>query len=541
MALQRIVISNIWGGMAPSQYFAQDSQYLSGVGIDPDLSISDSVGDRQTSGQLRPSAYSSFDGANVNANPYWVLTNPKNALIYAFLNNGRLISYTSTFGTETLVGTVTTSSGNGAVYYNNYLYLSQNADIARYGPLDGSPSLTNAVWTGATLGSQTALSNTTYPSIRGSGVIPNHAMHVHNDNKLYFCDYDSTTSTASTRGRGLIHWIRTTFSTTEGTGNDGSTYNALDLPHGFLPVDLESYGNDLVIAAIQTTNSTLQQGKAYLFFWDTISDSFYNAVELPDPLVTSLLSVNGRLHVFSGPISTGTDISNGYRISVYLGGKTVQQVYFSESGSPPLAGAVDSFGDRLVWGTFQQIPTTTASAPQYYGSVLALGSKDSRLASGVHGIINSQATGSAADGIVTAVKNVQQASFGSPRFVVGWRDASNFGLDNQGTTYGTAVWRSQMFKINQRFIIKRIRLNLGTAIAANHTITPTVFLDDFSSSSTTGLTVINNTNYTGSQRHVEYYPDIVGDHNFCLELRWTGTALLPVLLPITIDFEVIGE
>lgn len=530
-----IRIENIFGGKAPSQYFQSEGQYSFGVGIDPDLPISDAVGDREISGVLRPSGYASLTNTNINANPYWILTTPKDALVYTVLNNGRLISYSSSFGSEALVDTAPTSSGNGAKYYNNYIYVAANTDISRYGPLDGTPTMTDTVWTGATLGSQTALVNTTYPSIRGSGVMPNHVMHAHTDNKLFVCDYDSTSSTAANRGRGLIHFIRTTFSTTEGTGNDDSTYNTLDLPIGYMPTCLESYGNLLVIGAIPAgSNATLMQGKAALFFWDTLSPSFSQVVFLPDPLVTALKNVNGRLYVFTGAVSSGSDVSNGYRVSVYVGGNRIEQVYFSNTGSPPLAGAVDSFGDRVVWGTFEQLPTTTGASPNYYGVVMAYGSKDNRFPTGVHGIINTKAAGTAADGLVTSVANVQQSSFSYPKFAVGWRDANNTKIDTQSTTYGTSVWRSALYRINKPFVIKAIRFGLGAAVAANHTITPTLYLDDYSSSSTSGLTVVNNTNYASSERFIEYRPAISAKSNFVLEFSWTGTALLPILLPIEI-------
>ena len=44
---------------------------------------------------------------------------------------------------------------------------------------------------------------------------------------------------------------------TQGAGNNGTTYNALDLPLGFMPVDIESWGTDLVILAIQTSDTTI--------------------------------------------------------------------------------------------------------------------------------------------------------------------------------------------------------------------------------------------------------------------------------------------
>ena len=78
-----------------------------------------------------------------------------------------------------------------------------------------------------------------------------------------------------------------------------------------------------------------------------------------------------------------------------------------------------------------------------------------------------------------------------------------------------------MFNIGKKFVIKEIRIPLAVAVVANMTITPKVFLDDYSSSSTAGLTAINNTNYPNSERHIEQHPTIAGNHNFCLELGYS--------------------
>lgn len=543
-SMAEIRIDSILGGESPVKYLSGDGQYLKTIGIDPDLPISDAVGNRLASGVLRPSAYAKFSSTGVDANPYWIITNPKDALVYSIQNNGKIVSYSSSFGSETSVGTASSSSGNGAAYYNNYLYVATNTNVSRYGPLNGTPSLTDSVWTGATLGSKTALVNTTYPSIRGSGTMPNHVMHVHTDGVLYLCDYDSTSSTAATRGKGLIHKISTMYGTYEGDTDDTtvpSAYNALDLPPGFMPTCLESLGNDLVIGGIQTSNSTLHQGRAMILFWDTFSDSFYNPVALPDALVTAMKNINGVLYIFTGNITTGTDVANGYRVSVYAGGQSIQTIHYSNTGAPPLAGAVEAIGDKVCWGTFDQVETTTAASPTYYAVVKSIKSKDPNVPSGVHGIIKASATGAAGDAIVTALKNVQQASLSSPKLVVGWRDASTYGLDKAGTTYGTSVFHSQLYNIGRKFVIKSIRFNLPVAVAANMTITPKIFLDDFSSSSTAGLTVINSTNYANSERSIQMYPNITGNHNFVLELTWSGTALIPVLLPIFITFDVLGD
>lgn len=530
-------IESILSGESPSQYLYAPGQYLQAIGVDPDLPISDSVGDRSTSGAIRFSAYAAFDGANVNATPVAIVTNPKNALVYVGLSNGRLISYDSSFGSETLIGTITGSAINGMWYQDNYIYMAGTTDISRYGPLDGTPTIANTFWT--TTLSLTALVNTAYPAMRGGTTLPNHWGFFHINGRGYFLDFDSTSTTALRRGRGLVHYIQTKYGSAQGDTNDNSTYNALDLPADFMPTCACSYGNDIVIGAIQTTNTTLNQGNAFLFFWDTLKASFYNAVRLPDPLVTALLNNNGQIYAWTGPQSNGSDSSNGYRLSAYLGGQTLKQLFYSNAGQPPLAGAVDAIGDRVIWGTFEQVRTTTAASPDYYAVVKALGSKDGRLPSGVHTIARATAAGTAADGVVTCLKAIQHSSFAYPKVVIGHRAASSaFGLDSQTTTYGTGVFRSQVFQLGRKFSIRKIRFTLGAAVAANHTITPKVFLDDFSSSSTTGLTVINNTNYAGSERFITYYPDISGDHNFCLEFVTSGTALLPILLPVEITVDV---
>lgn len=541
MPLKKIQITNIWAGMSPSQYFTADGQYRFSVGIDPYLPVSDSVGDRLATGVLRPSGYAAFSGVAIDDNPLFVITNPKNTNTYVALQNGALISYNSSLGSETDIGTITGSKCNGAVYYNNYIYLAGTTDISRYGPLDGSPSLTNGVWSGSTLGTQTNLVNTTYPSIRGGGTLPNHIMHVHSNGVLYVADFDSTSSDDTTRGKGLIHAIATKYGSAEGDTNNGSAYNVLDLPPGYKPTCIESYGNDLVIGAVQGADSDVGQGVAALFFWDTFTASYYNVVPLPDVLVTGLKNVNGILYVFTGSVSSGTDVANGYRVTAYLGGQTLKTIHYSTTGSPPLHGAIEAVGDRIYWGTFQQKSTTTPGSPSYYASVMSLGTHDPNLPGGVHGVINATATGATDDGLVTCLKRIQQESFSYPKFVVGHRDAGGYGLDKQSTTYGTAIWQSQLFNINTAFEIKRIRVSLGAAVAANMTITPTIYVDDFSSSSTEGLTPINNTNYSASERHIEWTPQISGNSNFVLELAWSGSALCPVLLPIEIDVELLDD
>lgn len=348
--------------------------------------------------------------------------------------------------------------------------------------------------------------------------MPNHAAHVHTDNKLYFCDFKT--------GLGYIHFIKTKKTTDEGDTNDVSTYNALDLPFGWLPVDLESFGNDLAILAIQTTNTTLNQGCAAVFLWDTFSDSFYAQIPLADPLGTALLNVNGILHAFTG------NASNGWRLSRYIGGATFQDVRLYDEGAPPFAGAVDSLGNRIYFGGYVTEPAAAAC-------VFSWGSKNPAIPMGLH--VPVRTTSGTSSPICTAIKVGEQASFLAPRVLAGWRDASNFGID-QYSASGTlsSVLRTAPVNIGGQFKVTKISLPLGAAVGASKQWTVKVFVDDASASTT--LRTINSTNYTNSERLIVFYPgvdgaNIGGDTDVFLEFTAGSTSPLPIKIPILMEIE----
>lgn len=408
-----------------------------------------------------------------------------------------------------------TNNGNGGVYYNNYLYLMSSTNVGRYGPLDGTPAINNSFW--VTTLSKTALNDKTYPSIAGIAV-PNHAGHVHGDNALYFCD--------TLNGQGIIHKIKTRKTTAEGDTDDGSTYNALDLPFGFFGTDIESWGTDLVICTIQTTDSNANQGRAALFLWDTVSDTFYaGPIWISDPLATALLNVNGQIIIWSGTAQQGC------RVSKYLGGVQISEMLLLEEACPPFAGAVLSDGNRIYWGGFTTYPTASACVYSY-------GSKDARLTQGLHIPIKTSSAGSTPN--VTSLTLYSQTGFARTKLVVGWKDASDQGLDKVSTsaTYA-AKFRSQPFNIGQKFRVAKVRIPLGATLATNMEVTPKIYFDDENDSMT--LTVINNTNFTSAQRKILYKDTQLdtkkGENNFFLELAWGGTVECPIKFPIDIEIE----
>jgi hypothetical protein len=512
--LKKITISSILGGQSVTEYFSADDSYLASIAVDPDMPITGV----KASGCLVPVVYESFSGANISGYPKWILTNIKDALVYVYNSDGKVVSYSATLGSETLLTTPTSGAGNGAVYYKNYNYFATPTNVARYGPLNGSPSLTQTVWTGATLGTQTALADTTYPTISGVP-IPNHPMHSHSDGTVYFADV--------VNGAGVLHKIKTTKVTVEGDTNDTSVYNALDLPQGWFITDIDSWGLDVAILAIQTSSSSLDQGKSALFLWDpTNTLTFYRGpIYLPDPLATSLVNANGRLYIWSGNAVAGV------RLSEYIGGDSISEIAFLEDGLPPLAGACEVVGNRIVWGQTVSIPETAVS-------VMAYGSKNARLPKSIHNI----ARATSATGLVTALKSVQQGS-ATQKLVIGSGTGSAYALDKFSTT-GTfdSIWRSKMITVGSKFTIDRIRIPLGATLATSMSLVVKLVYDDGSATKT--LTTINTTNFTAGTRKIIFDQQTILDsaitptNNFYIQLEFQGTVVLPVIFPISIEIDI---
>lgn len=505
-------IDNILGGISPTEYLYQEGQYFDGLAIDPEFPVSDSS--KKPSGVIRPVAYEKFSGTNVNSIPVAIITNPKNALVYLVLANGRIISYNSSLASETLVSA---AIGNctGVAYYNDFLYIVDTIDVNRYGPLSGTPSLDMGVWTNSTLSNQTALTNNTYPSLRNSGNYPQHAMFPHVDGKLYLLDYKASI--------GYVHYIKTTAS----GANDGSTYNALDLPNGYMPTTGCSFGNDIVIGAIQTTSSILHQGRSAIFFWDTVDVSHYRVIPV-DGIITAVHNNNGLLYVWAGSVSG----VGGHTVYVYLGGDTLKPIKTISEGFPPTHYAVSSVGAKVSWGSF-------ITRPENACVVYSYGTKDGTLPTALHSTARATITTNATDGQVTAIHNAVQGTFVKPQLIIGSKNTntSEYVLDKLSTTYQTSYFKSKVFNLNTGFDIKKIEIPLGVAVAADMTITPKIYIDSESKSET--LKVINSTNYPNGEKKITLYPTgCQGNNNFYLELKFSGTALCPVLLPIGIEVEV---
>ncbi len=375
----------------------------------------------------------------------------------------------------------------------------------------------------------TVLTNTTYPTTYKNKIqIPNHPLKRHSDGRMYIGDVVDN--------QGTIHFIKTTKTSVEGDTNNGSTFGALTLGYGLWPTAIEGYGSDLAIAVFEGSNTGLRQESAKIAFWDTTSSSFDTITwdEFPDPLITAMRNRNGTLFVASGNYQTP-----GFRISYYSGGYTFKELFYSETGEPPLPGAMDGILDRILVGSHTNVP-------EGRGCVYASGLQKSVLGNGIFNVM--AATGVAGSTSVTALAFVDSTEFGFAVPVIGWSEAgdgstgASHGLDKQGTTYSNApsvLW-SSLFRIGKPFKLTKLRLQLAQRVASGHTLTPLYYIDN--GITTSSGTVINSTNYPNSDIDIVQRPNgLTGKSNFWLELRWTGASLLTVNLPITIKGEILPD
>ena len=542
-----INIESIFGGQSELRYFGGKDQFQSSYAIDPDLPSSDSSPQIYgPSGFLRPVSSQRIDFSFAGT-PMWMVSNPKDDLVYVLDSTGSAYTLQPDGYTITALsdgGSLSSGSGNGAAYHKNYIYIFKNTDVARYGPLNGTPVYNGSYWVGSPL-STTALTNTTYPSlVRATKALPNHPAHFHSsDGRLYFGDVVAN--------QGTIHYIDTTKTTVEGDTNEASKYNALDLPHGYWPIDIESYGTDLAIALYEGSNDSVTlQRKAKLSFWDTTATNFNKIidVEFPDPIITALQNVNGVLWVFSGQLGV-----LGTRICKFIGGYSFEQVAFINDSEPPFPGATTALLNRVLFaGTVASVKDAAGPA-----CVWAYGSKTGKY-TGLFNVMGATASGATTDitslAVVSQLGGLGVSTVGLQVPIIGWNTGTGvpFGIDRQTDAYGSVnpIWRSQTYRIGRPFKITKIRIPLANNIAdSTRIIVPKIFIDEARSSYT--LTTINSTNYPNDDaggaviaapKNIVIRPDaVVGQHNFFLELTWSGSSLITVGLPITIEYEILND
>lgn len=532
---QKIRIESVLGGHSGNTYFSAPDQFLTSQGIDPSLAgePGDIQWDTRPSGLIRPTPSSKITG-DVSDTPRWIVGSPSGAgsdfnsfLVYC--GNGSIYSIDADLSVVTGLGDLNdggTASGNGSAYYDNYIYFSRDTTVARYGPLDGSETFTDDYWVG-TLG-KTALIDTAYPKENQTNdEYPNHYLHRHSDGKLYIADVVGN--------QGTIHYIKTTKTTVEGDTDAGSTYGALSVGYKLWPTCMESYGDFLVIAFVESNGGGVNNlGRdsfvnAKVAFWDTTSPNVSKIIwrEYPDSVISAIKNVNGVLYFFSGPIGV-----IGARVMRLVGDYSFEDVLYLPESTSPFPGAVDSTASRVVFAGLIATPASITTR----GTVYSLGLRGNQFGSGLFSIHRPAVS----TDYVTAIKlhkNVD-GGIGLDMPIVGY----NINIDKP-TGYGNSQnqWFSQVYKVGQPFKITKIRIPLYDFLTSSMSVSVYIEKDVDSGGGAQKLVgTINSANYGTTTKSIVIRPeDQMCDHSFSLGLVWTGTALCTVALPITIEYELL--
>ncbi len=461
----------------------------------------------------------------------WMVPNDINDSVYYYTKDG-------VFGIVggAVIGTLTNASGNGLAYYNNYYYIATDTDVARYGPIEGTPTLVEEWWTSQD-GLQ-ALGSETYPTV-GGFTIPNHPMHVHPNSALYVADYQERglihelimvdliqlenvdgdffmgeTITGGTSGAtgvilamgieekddelyivnkiGEFEVGEEITGTTSGTGDvvkyevgNGpvkQAMNELTLTRKAKPVGMEVVGLD--IGVLTTDDSRL-------FLWDTLStEGFHTAIEMPFNTATAIKSYNGVPHIWGGS-------KDDYSIVRYMAGQVVEPIRYMDNGNPPLQGAITNLHKSLLWGADQTYPITK-------GCLWSLGTIDRM--SGVHSIRGVNGQISAVYGDITATSQ---------------------GLFTSGDTY-SSVWRSEVVSFGRPFTLRKVYISVGKELIEGDDMR-VKFLYDNETKSSEEYTI--DSSYS---RNLVFSPLSEGVQNLIIEIKLNSN--IPIMFPIIIDF-----
>ena len=303
---------------------------------------------------------------------------------------------------------------------------------------------------------------------------------------------------------------------------DGQTTdNALDLPRGYAPIDMTSYGLDIAILAVQTSELNADQGNATLFLWDTTSGSFYRQIPLPFSNASSVHSHIGAPVVFGGD-------NDAYGCWQYIGGESLSPIFSIDNGLLPFPGAVISSKNRILWGTKQSqdkvtvTEGTTSHSTENRLSVLAYGSQSPQVPKGVHNIFSKNADQTA--------YSISQVSPSRSGLLIG-ADAI---YGEGGTT--DSLFKTQVYSVGRNFKIESLDFTIQDPISGSDSLTVRAVFDNGASVKDIA-TITADDKYTGKQSFT-FHPEATGRLNFYLEFEWAGGDNA-IMLPVAINVETL--
>ncbi len=246
------VIDRFYGGSSEAQKEGPKGSFLYGDRLDIKSDMT------SVSAQVKSTKDS---GTVVTDLPKWIEHDPVNDKTYAYGNDGEW--YIETSGTWVKQTTLSTAAGQGMHIWNDYAYFRKTSAVASYGPLSGSPTLTQS-----------------HATITGN--IQTEALHgpiADFLGNLYFAN-----------GRYLGEW-------------DGAiwTYNKITLPIGWKIRTMAVLGENLVMGGWMGTN-VYDYDKGFLWLWNGTDTSVTSFLEISEGAVNSMQVVDNLLYFVAGSV-----------------------------------------------------------------------------------------------------------------------------------------------------------------------------------------------------------------------------------------------
>ena len=430
----------------------------------------------------------------VTAMPTWAAID-QSGNIYVVDSSHKLYVSTDTGDSWSLVAHTgaSTGNGNGLVIWKDYLFLIGDTKIDVYGSLAGSPTWSDA-W-------QTITSDTSF-----------HPALVSQDDAIYIGAGRYVASIIETAGQNFAPGTGATF-TFNGT--------ALDLPEDYRIKSISENDTWLMLGTWKgTTLGTFNT--ADLFKWDRTSASFDNIVQILEAGCNAMINKDNDIIMFAGTSGEIYGLNGDFAellrvIPNNITGGAWLQVY---------PDAVENFSGRLLFGT-----SVGSTSSGFTHGIFSLGTrKDETPLALAHEYTIS--TGTNTEVSIGLIKQVSNS-----RTIVGWKDASVFGLDllsatNVVTSYGAFV-DSPFYNIGtdlKKGVISLVEIILAKDLASNEGIRikyRTSLDDDWTTLGTFDFTTYGATN-TG-----RFGLSVIAE-NIQLKIELTGTTTSPQLKTINI-------
>lgn len=231
---------------------------------------------------------------------------PVNNDVYFFGNTGILSYRLGGTGALTILGTVSSSQGQGMEFFNDYVYLGGSAKVARYGPISGTPSLTDPFATFASVQAETWLP------------MANFINYICMGNGRYLTTYDGSTY----------------------------TYNQLTLPPNYHVRCITPITGKFLAIGTYQGSSLNSVGNSKIFLWDGSATTYNDIIEINEGGINAMLFHQNNLYIWAGihgniyswngnltKLKRIPQIGVGKYIEVYPGAVTVQNgiPYFAVS------------------------------------------------------------------------------------------------------------------------------------------------------------------------------------------------------------------